>query len=684
MPSRPDSPGGTGRTPVPAVVAGLLAALALLLVVSGCPGHARRFDNLVLVTLDTLRADHVSCYGSTRVQTPNIDALARDGARAVRAWSTTPLTTPAHASIMTGLYPPGHGVRNNARFRLPADVTTLAQVLSGSGRRTAAFVASFTTSSMFGFNRGFDVFDDDMGNDSSGTQRSQRPGDQVVNRAILWLRQNADRPFFLWVHLFDPHEPYNAPVEFASRHPGDPYSGEVAFTDAQVGRLMEELRAAGVAPRTAIVAVADHGEGLDTHGEDEHGLLLYQETVEVPMIYVAPGVIEPGTEIAGAASLVDVMPTALALLGQAAPAGVHGIDLFGPGADPARHVYAETLYPYEEFGWSALYALRERDLKYIASPSPELYDVAADPREGTNLAGTRTDEARALASALRETAMRLVDPERLAAAAGFGAESDPETISRLESLGYVAGGGAAAGPGEALPAVGGRNPRDAMLDYGRFRRAQELIRAGQPAEAVKLYEKLRETDPANPQVMLKLAQALETVGQTDRAEDAYRELIARHPVFYLGYRSFATFLEGLGRPREARDLWLRLLGLLPGYVGVEVRLAQTEISAGMLDEAIARMSTHLAEHAKDANAWAQMGRARLSQGNRDQALEAFRTALEIHPTQWEALDGAVAILVDSGRVDEARKLLQSLRSRAPNDPAIRHAFERLNQPAAAR
>lgn len=634
----------------------------------------------MLITLDTLRADYVSCYGGSMIQTPYLDELARQGARFTRTWTPIPLTTPAHATILTGLYPPTHGVRNNARFRLPDDVTTLAEILQSRGLRTAGFVSSFTTSGLFGLAQGFDEFNDDMGNEASGSPRSQRVGEETVVLAASWLRKNAEKPFFLWVHLFDPHTPYTPPHEYLRLAKGNAYAGEVAFTDAMVGRLLQVLDQVGAKERTVVVAVADHGEGLRTHGEKEHGLLLYEETLHVPLLLRAPGVVSPGTEITKVTSTVDIFPTLLKLLGQPVPAGLPGQDLLAPDtAGSSRQVYAETLYPYEEFGWSAQYALREQDRKLIESSRSELYDLANDPREGRNLAGEQAGERVRLLQGLETIASQLIDHDRLAAAAGFEGAADPETSARLESLGYATGGGGAGAPGGvgALPAREGRSPYEALEDYDRFERALELTRSKQPREAARILEKLVQNEPKNPQFLLKLAAACDAAGDKARAEKHYRELIARQNTFYLGYRSFSAFLERQGRFRESRDLWLQLMNLLPGYVGIEVRLAQAEIGAGMGVEAERRLKDYLDSHPQDSEGWTQFGRARAAQGEAEGALEAFRRALALRPTIREAVEGSLIILQTQGAREEKRRFLEGLLIRAPQDPYLKEKMKSL-------
>lgn len=651
-----------------------LAVCAVVAAACSGPGSlgGRAPDSLLLVTLDTMRADHVSCYGASPVRTPNLDQLAAKGLRVERAWTPVPLTTPAHATILTGLYPPAHGVRNNARFRLPEDVPTLAEFLRASGRETAAFVGSFTTSRLFGLDRGFATYDDDMGHFPDGRRRSERRGDRVVDRALEWLRGRSGSPFFLWVHLYDPHLPYEPPPPYADRYRENPYAGEVAFTDAQFGRLLGAIQSLGLSRRTVVAAVADHGEGLRTHGEAEHGFLLYEESVWVPFLVAAPGTIEPGTVIREPSSLVDLVPTVLGLLKLAAPPGIQGRDLLAPGRED-RGVYAETLYPFEEFGWSALYAYRRQNLKVIQSPRPEMYDLAADPGETRDLFSGRAAESATLTQELDRLKERIVDPARLARAVGLqgGGLGEDDTLARLESLGYIGGGGGVtAGSAEGVPKVGGRNPRDAMEDVHRFDEAQARLFGGDAAGAVPVFEALVASDPRNPQFALKLAQALQRSDQPGAADATFRALVRDHPTFYLGYRSYSEFLERSGRADESRDLWVRLKRLVPGYVGIDARIAQAEIAAGRAADARSRLESYLGARADDAPAWAQLGRAREALGQESNAIDAYRRALAIQPTEADAARGAIRLLLKGRRDDEARALVQSLLAQAPDDGVL--------------
>jgi arylsulfatase A-like enzyme len=662
---------------------GIAALVGAGLVVGTACGRASRLDSVLLITLDTVRADHVSCYGPSPVATPHLDQVARQGALVERAWTPIPLTTPAHASILTGLYPPSHGVRSNARFRLPDGVTTLAEVLRDRGIKTAAFVASSMTSRLFGLDQGFETYDDSLGHSPDGERRTQRPGNEVVDRARAWIEANASEPFFLWVHLYDAHTPYEPPPEFARKHPHNPYAGEVAFVDLQVGRLIVALQEARATRRTVIAIISDHGEGLETHGEPEHGFLLYEESLRIPFLLVALGHIPSGTRIHELASAVDVVPTVLGLLGVPVPSGLHGIDLLATDEPRRGGLYAETLYPFEEFGWSAIYAYRQGDHKVIEAPRIEMYDVASDPGERHDLSATRKDEALGMVAELRGMAAQLVDADWLAQAVGLGQEDilDPEHLKQLESLGYVGGGGNVnAGEAQALPSVGGRNPMDATADLRRYKHAEQLLHLGQHDEAGAVFADLRRTDPGNPQVLLKLAQSRQRSGRGAEAEELYRDLVRAHPTFYLGYWSFCDYLQKAGRAREARDLWLRLKALVPGYVGIEIGIARAETAAGLASEAKGRLEAYLRERPEDAPAWRELGRARHKLGDARGAVEAYRRALDLHPTDGDALDEAVALLGASGRAREAAALVSQLLDRAPEDPRLRRKWAELVPP----
>jgi arylsulfatase A-like enzyme len=382
---------------------------------------------LVIVTLDTTRADRLPAYGFGGVATPALDGLASRGAVFDEAISVAPLTLPAHTSLFTGLYPPHHGVRDNTDRALDPAHATLARILHNRGFQTAAFVGSIVLSADRGLSQGFDVYDD--GRENGGPPPRRRTGREVVDRARAWIDGLTGRPFFLWVHLYDVHAPQTVPVAFR-RASGDQYEGGIAYVDAQVGRVLDALAERHLLSKTVIVVAGDHGESLGEHGEQTHGIFLYDSTLHVPLILSAPGL--AAARVRGATSLVDVMPTVLRLLGVAAPAQRDGVSLVSAltlGRVPEHAIYAESLYA-AHFGWGSLRMVRDGRFTFIDAPTPELYDVDADPRERLNVA----DAHIATAVALRR---ELLDMAEDPSPSGDGARLSADRLRALEALGYV-------------------------------------------------------------------------------------------------------------------------------------------------------------------------------------------------------------------------------------------------------
>ena len=417
-------------------------------------GRPRAATSLLLVTLDTTRADRLPMYGYTSVDAPALSRLAATGVVFDQAVAVAPLTLPTHTSLLTGLYPPHHGVRDNADAPLPVAVPTLATILRARGLRTAAFVGSAVLAADRGLARGFDVYDDAV---DPGNRR--RPGNDVVDRALAWLRQDGRAPFFLWVHLYDAHAVQRLPADYRRRY-GDTYDGGVAFAAAEAGRLLGAIEADGLGPSTAVIVAGDHGESLGDHGEDEHGVFVYDAVLRVPLIVRAPGL--PPGRVHEPVSQVDVLPTALSLLGVPFAAG-DGVSLAqGQGrARPRldRPVYAESLYP-RRFGWSALRVLRDDRFKYIDAPRPELYDLLEDPLETVDVSAERAGTASAMRRALGTA---VVEWPPVQSANATRERDDPELRARLGALGYV-------GFGPAPATASGIDPKDVIRSYNESRR----------------------------------------------------------------------------------------------------------------------------------------------------------------------------------------------------------------------
>lgn len=561
------------------------AALCLLLLAACAREQPRR--NVLLITLDTFRADRVGAL------TPNLSRIARDAATFDNANSPVPLTLPAHASILSGLLPLHHGLRNNGAGVFPADRDTLATVLSRNGWRTGAFVGSFVLDHRFGLERGFDTYDDEIPRDPTAdtSLEAERRGDVVVDRALAWLRRGDARPYFAWVHLYDAHAPY-VPS----------YDGEIAFVDSQVGRLLAAIDRTN----TVVVIAGDHGEALGEHGEPTHGLLLYQATLHVPLIVAAPGV--KARRVAQPVSTIDLAST-IATLAGATMTTADGRDLaedLRNGREPKpADLYAETEYPLN-FGWSALASLRQENEKLIDAPSPELYDLARDPRESTNILA---NERRAY----RELDARLI-AIRKTAVSTTATSIDAETRAKLTALGYVAPvSSQRSGP---LP-----DPKTMTALFRRF----------QGADVATLESLVRE-DPANPTFRATLARELRKHNDTARAAALLRETVAIAP--------------------NDADAWFNL--------------GTTLFEAGNLDEAATALTEATKLDARRADAYDALGVVRAEQQKLDAADVALSRALEIDPRNARAWNNRGNVLRGLGRTSEATAAFQTAMTLAPN------------------
>ena len=424
----------------------------------GPPAPPKDAPNVLLITLDTVRADHLGCYGYSKAQTPVLDALAASGVRFEQALCQVPLTLPSHASLLTSTYPPSNGLRFNAAGILSKNVPTIAESFQARGYRTGGFVAANVLDSAFGLNRGFECYDDKFENarDASWV-RPERPADEVCNAALAWLARPSPKPFFAWVHFFDAHAPYEPPSPFREKL-ADPYDGEIAFVDSQVRRLVDWLDAAKCRDRTLIVAVGDHGEAFGEHGETTHGIFLYDTTLRVPLILSYPPRLPTGKVVRTGARLIDVTPTILDLMNWSPGPALQGeslVPLLTAESAAPLPAYSETDYPRASFGWAPLRAYTTQQWKYIEAPRPELYDRAADPGEMTNLVADRPDVVTQLQRELKDLSAGMIRRDAEAVTL------DDRSTRALMSLGYV---GATAAPAGAEDTQTRRDPKD-MISY---------------------------------------------------------------------------------------------------------------------------------------------------------------------------------------------------------------------------
>lgn len=493
--------------------------------------------SLVLVTLDTTRPDRLGCYGNAAAATPQLDRLAASGVVYSHAVATASTTRPTHASILTGLYPWHHGVRANSGFGLDAGPRTLAGVLSAHGYATAAFVSSVVLDHGTGLDRGFAIYDDVMPKSSTMTRYAQRRGDATTDLAIEWLRARARQPFFLWIHYFDAHATYDPPPPFDQLD--NPYDGEIAFVDAQIGRLLAALGSARVA-RPLVVVTADHGEGLGAHGELTHGLLVTEATLRVPLLLWAGGGLPSGVNVTERVSQVDLLPTILSLLGIPAPDGLDGVDLTG-GPAPDRALFAETVEGHVSYGWAPLAAIYAGTLKYVDGPHPELYDLSSDPLEAQDVLGARRAEARALE--------RRLDDEFATARADSGTREGlgGDDAALLRALGYVEPDRqrlvASPKDGHAMP--------DPNTQLAAYRELQGVLND----------RDLHDSLPAWTRLLL-LAKGRTFPGSTAELITRLEGIAAERPDFVPTYLYLAALYGEAGRPRDAQRATARLDELL--------------------------------------------------------------------------------------------------------------------------
>jgi arylsulfatase A-like enzyme/Tfp pilus assembly protein PilF len=525
------------------VVAVGLFIIALLLVTKWA--ISRSADGpVILISIDTLRADRIGAYGYTNGVTPVIDALASDGVLFEQAYAHSPQTLPSHTSILTGRLPFSHGVRDNVGFVVPEGTVTLAHRMKNAGYATGAFVSSFVLRRQVGLNRGFDTYDDRL--PASGPERGlgqvQRSGADTATAAISWLRAQTSSKYFLFFHIYEPHTPYTPPVIPAS---GDRYDGEVTYADEIVGRVIAALRERGDYDRATIILLSDHGEGLGDHGEDEHGLFLYRSTIQTPLIVKRAGGDNAGTRVATSVQHIDLAPTILQLLGVPADPALTGRSLVpvldGGTSLPSAAIYAEAMSPRYHFGWSELYALTDDRYRLIRAPRDELFDLSNDPFETRSIVSERAQVHAAMRAAL----------DGLMAGATVSAPSAVSAADRqrLAALGYV-------GSQTTTPSMGDSaalaDPKDKIDVLRRYHRASLLAAEGRWAEAAAAYIVLLQAEPDMIDGWLQLANSSERAGRPAEALDAYRQVITRDGKNAAALMGVASLLVQQGNFDDAR------------------------------------------------------------------------------------------------------------------------------------
>lgn len=703
--------------------ASCLVLLTLLALLSGCgsdaPGDELRVPEgtpVILVSVDTLRSDRLPMYGYEDVETPALDALRRDAILFERAFSPVPMTLPAHATMLSGLQPAGHRVRDNLGYRVEAgQIPWLPRTLRETGYATGAAVSAYVVRAATGLGHDFDFYEDRIEQLRLTRLGSvQRRGDETLDATLEWLQSVHREPFFLLFHLYEPHQPLEPPEPFASRYPSA-YDGEVAAADAAVGKLLDELRSLGVYDRALVIFTSDHGEGLGDHGLEEHGPLLYREQIQVPLLLKLPGAEGGGTTVTALAQLADLAPTILAALGLEVPQELPGTSLLGLEADEGserRPIFAETLFPRLHFGWSELASVVRWPYHYIHGPDPELYDLAHDPGELENLFRANRRVAVELRAALREGYDASFQPP--------GVEVDPAVRTRLAALGYL---GSVVGERDGpLP-----DPKDrlhVLSDLGRamdrfqdqeFGAAAEAFRAvleeepalvegwqflghsllllGRNAEALEAYERLAQLTDGAPFAALSVAQVLTRLGRLDEAREHALVAVEHHPVEARDALARIALDQG---DLAAAERWAdeavarRDSQLDPLITRARVHLARGEArrALDLTDRVLADLEEHGAEmdrelfrglHFVRGQAFAQLGEA-------GPAERAFLEEIRLFPGELPAYSHLALLYALIGQGEDAATVLQRMLRTNPTPAAYAEAVRALRvlgDPAAA-
>jgi arylsulfatase A-like enzyme len=684
----------------------VLAALALLLfILHQRPSFSRlrgkKEFNVILITLDTTRADRLGCYGFPRIETPTIDGFAARGIKFENCIAQTPLTLPSHTTLFTGTLPFFHGVRDNGGFIVPSKLVTMAEVFKDKGYATAAFVGAYVLDSKWGLGQGFDYYFDRF--DLSKFEKVslgtvQRPANEVMNESLRWLEQNKGTKFFAWIHLYDPHTPYEPPAPFSERYAKNPYLGEIAFADSELGRLWTFLQDAGLADHSYLIFAGDHGESLGEHQEAAHGFFIYQGAIHVPLIFVTPFAKLQGRSTRAVVSLVDVMPTVLEMAGLPVPPEVQGQSLvpifFRPAAELTGYAYSETYYPRFHYGWSELRSIQDKKHKLIISPEMELYDLAADTEEMKNLAAAETK----LLADMKGRATRFIDKFSQNAHQTDYNKIDEETREKLAALGYIGSfTDASKLEGKTLA-----SPKEKIGIFNELSRAREMGMSGKAEEAVGIIKGIIAADPEIGDAYFSIGNIYFKERKFQEAISYFQQALDRKPDDTFCVTNIANAYLNMGQPAEGERFvmgYLKkgftdsqlyyLLGTLAfnqkkyddaikyyqeclSY-NSESAASHNALSAIYLlkndvTESEVHINAALALNPKLTNV--QYNRAQLleKQGKLQEAADAYRLELEDSPKHFKASFNLSRLCRELGRPDEEQKYLQLTMELSPEFP----------------
>ncbi|MDP8980784.1 MAG: sulfatase-like hydrolase/transferase [Acidobacteriota bacterium] len=611
--------------------------------------YAQTSTPVILISVDTLRADHLSSYQAGRRPTPHIDALAKNGTLFSQVSSPFPLTLPAHAALLTSTYPLANGVEDNG-IPLPTSAVTLAAVLKKAGYHTAAFVGSFVLDRRFGLNQGFDVYDGpvDLHNKAATVPlERKRQGAQVTEAATRWLERNSNTPFFLFLHLYDLHLPYDLPQDPGLRRGETGYTAELAYEDRVLGEFFAFLDRRKLLQKALIVFTSDHGEGLGEHGESTHGYFIYQSTLHVPLIMHWQSGFKraPRERVDEAASLLDVAPTILDAIGLPRPAAMRGRSLIGD-AGGVSEIYSESLYARNHFGCAAVRSMRAGRYKYIESPTPELYDLSSDPSEQRNL----YDQQRSRATALGEqmAAVRRSSPPR----SDQPPSPKPDTIAALRSLGYLSGSTAAKHVESRV------DPKDRIQDFERYVGALGLSSEGKVVEARGLLRRLSDKLPDVVDIRISLGLNQQQLGDSAQAAREFKRAIAQAPLDAQPHFELGSCYFRMGQLDSAIQEFKAALAIEPWYTRADEALAEIYIQKRDFPQARACLNYLLSVDPNNYTGHYNLGILAAMEEHWSEAEQRMQSALRADPGSAEAHDTLGGIYFQRGQLELARRQLE--------------------------
>lgn len=640
--------------------------------VSAAPGALAGY-NLLLISLDTTRADRLGYHGNRDVETPVMDRLAREGVFFSRAITTSPTTLPSHSSIMTGLYPLHHGARRNGSTALADSNVTLAEILSDNGYATAGMVSAFVLDHAFGISQGFEVYNDEVTNfiDAPTHREAERPGNETTDYALAWLRGvDAEKPFFLWVHYYDPHGPYEPPGEFAQRYAKMPYDGEIAFVDTQIDRLLRQISEMGRADRTLIVLVGDHGEGLGQHLESSHGILLMDATMHVPMLFHCPGKIAGGSMIERQVCITDILPTTLTMMGIEHPEKCDGLDLTSTPA-AGRVLYGETFEGFHQYCVSPIIYARDERYKYVYGPTPQLYDVAADFREKKDVIAQEPKIAEAMQERLRE--FFGVDLDRALSLDGTSVQLTDEQSDKLKALGYAGGG--------TSSSVRPRNlldPKAAMKLILMVDRALASVeRAEDRPEAIKRMEAIAADNPDFYPVHKYLSDLYFREEQYYMAQASIERALDIYPDIPINLMVLARTQFLLGEVDQAIETYKKTITLASDKFSALAELGRLYVSRNRFTEAAPQCEAAFLLRPDDVLNLDFLIESQVKIGRRAELMRMLREALDRNPRLNNLRAELALLLADEGRYTEAIAVVEAGLEHDPQQAALRNALGRV-------